>query len=145
MRKNIKIFNTHILLLFIFLFCSKISFSSNSSNSDWIAVDPNGVFFINEKIFPRDKHLRKALEIQNFLTPSVDGVHSMELLTEYDCKKATFRLLSHRAFSGSTLQGKMVYDWQDFDPRAFVGIPHRTPANKIFNLICGYERNISLR
>ena len=138
-----KTFLTRILLSLFFAFHSKIVLGVNSNSSDWIAVDTNGVFFINQKIFPRDRHLRKALEIQNFSTPSVDGVYSMELLTEYDCKKATFRLLSHRAFSDSTLQGKMIYDWQDFDPRAFVGIPYRTPANKIFKLICGYERNIS--
>ena len=134
-----KTFLTRILLLLFFAFHSKIVLGVNSNSSDWIAVDTNGVFFINQKIFPRDRHLRKALEIQNFSTPSVDGVYSMELLTEYDCKKATFRLLSHRAFSDSTLQGKMIYDWQDFDPRAFVGIPYRTPANKIFKLICGYS------
>lgn len=138
-----KTFLTRILLLLFFAFHSKIVLGVNSNSSDWIAVDTNGVFFINQKIFPRDRHLRKALEIQNFSTPSVDGVYSMELLTEYDCKKATFRLLSHRAFSDSTLQGKMIYDWQDFDPRAFVAIPSRTPANKIFKLICGYERSIS--
>ena len=138
-----KTFLTRILLLLFFAFHSKIVLGVNSNSSDWIAVDTNGVFFINQKIFPRDRHLRKALEIQNFSTPSVDGVYSMELLTEYDCKKATFRLLSHRAFSDSTLQGKMIYDWQDFDPRAFVVIPYRTPANKIFKLICGYERSIS--
>ena len=138
-----KTFLTRILLLLFFAFHSKIVLGVNSNSSDWIAVDTNGVFFINQKIFPRDRHLRKALEIQNFSTPSVDGVYSMELLTEYDCKKATFRLLSHRAFSESTLQGKMIYDWQDFDPRAFVAIPYRTPANKIFKLICGYERRIS--
>ena len=140
-----KTFLTRILLLLFFTFHSKIVLGVNSNSSDWIAVDTNGVFFINQKIFPRDRHLRKALEIQNFSTPSVDGVYSMELLTEYDCKKATFRLLSHRAFSDSTLQGKMIYDWQDFDPRAFVGIPYRTPANKIFKLRCGYERSISFR
>ncbi len=140
-----KTFQKQFLIFIVFLFYSKLSLGLNSSNSDWIAVDSSGVFFINQKIFPRDRHLRKALEIQNFPSPSVDGVYSMELLTEYDCKKATFRLLSHRAFSGSTLKGKMVYDWQDFDPRAFVGIPYRTPANKIFKLICGYERITSLR
>ena len=140
-----KTFQKQFLIFFVFLFYSKLSLGLNPSDPDWIAVDSSGVFFINQKIFPRDRHLRKALEIQNFPSPSVDGVYSMELLTDYDCKKATFRLLSHRAFSGSTLQGKMVYDWQDFDPRAFVGIPYRTPANKIFKLICGYERNVFLR
>ena len=138
-----KTFLTRILLSLFFAFHSKIVLGVNSNSSDWIAVDTNGVFFINQKIFPRDRHLRKALEIQNFSTPSVDGVYSMELLTEYDCNKATFRLLSHRAFSDSALQGKMIYDWQDFDPRAFVGIPYRTPANKIFKLLCGYESSIS--
>jgi hypothetical protein len=112
--------------------------------SDWIRVDPEGVFFINKKLFPRDRHLRNVLEIQNLETTSIDGANSMELLTQYDCKKVTFRLLSHRAFSDSDLMGDLIYDWQGFDPRAFVGIPYKTPANKVFQLVCGHERKISL-
>ena len=67
---------------------------------------------------------------------------SMELLTEYDCKKGTFRLINHRGFSKINLEGELVYDWRGFDPRAFVGIPVATPARNVFELVCGYKRNV---
>ncbi len=109
---------------------------------NWISIDPEGIFFINDHIFPRDKHLRRVLEMQNFSQTSSDGVNSMELFTEYDCKKGTFRLLNHRSFSNKNLKGELIHDWKGFDPRAFVGVPSNSPAEKILYLVCGYERNI---
>ena len=80
------------------------------------------------------------MELQNFSQATSDGVMSMELLTEYDCKKGTFRLINHRGFSKINLEGELVYDWRGFDPRAFVGIPEATPARNVFELVCGYKR-----
>ena len=69
---------------------------------------------------------------------------SMELLTEYDCKKGTFRLINHRGFSKINLEGELVYDWRGFDPRAFVGIPAAAPARNVFELVCGYKKGCLL-
>lgn len=135
--------NIKISSLFLLLFFYQVALGKNLS--DWIAVDAEGDYFINEIIFPRDRHLKKALELQNFNSSTVEGVNSMELLTEYDCKKRTFRLLTHRAYSDYDLKGELIYDWQSFDPRAFVGIPVQTPAEKIFKLVCGYLRKSSLK
>ena len=76
---------------------------------NWISIDPEGIFFINEHLFPRDKHLRRVLEMQNISQTSSDGVNSMELFTEYDCKKGTFRLLNHRSFSNKNLKGEFKH------------------------------------
>ena len=126
------------------LFCTALPFQQCISyeKNNWVSIDSEGLFFINELIFPRDRHLRRALEMQNFSKTSSDGVNSMELFTEYDCKKGTFRLLNHRAFSNKNLNGELIHDWKGFDPRAFVGIPSNSPTEKILYLVCGYERKI---
>ena len=126
------------------LSCSAMNIQQciSSEIDNWVPIDQEGLFFINELIFPRDKHLRRALEMQNFSQTSIDGVKSMELFTEYDCKKGTFRLLNYRSFSNKNLNGELVHDWKGFDPRAFVGVPSNSPAEKILYLVCGYERKI---
>ena len=135
-----KLFNIsiHLICLIFIFFTTKHCFAMDMKN--WVSIDIDGVFFVNKFHFPRDRHLRRVLEIQNFNQRAVDGVNSMELFTEYDCKKGTFRLLTHRAFSNKNLNGDLIYDWQDFDPRAFVGIPTNSPAERVLYLVCGYER-----
>ena len=137
-----KTFDIKSLTLILTFLLAMIQFQpvSGADFSQWIAVDSEGRFLINQKTFPRDRHLRKALEIQNFYSMSSDGVSSFELFTEYDCKKGSFRLLSHRAFSAPDLKGGMVYNWQSFDPRAYVGIPADSPAEKVYKLVCGKEK-----
>jgi len=105
----------------------------------WISVQEN-TLLIKNQIFPRNRHRRGVVELQNFSKATSDGAMSMELLTEYDCKKGTFRLINHRGFSKINLEGELVYDWRGFDPRAFVGIPAATPARNVFELVCGYKR-----
>ena len=106
---------------------------------NWISVQKNTILIKNQ-IIPRNRHRRGVVELQNFSKATSDGVMSMELLTEYDCKKETFRLINYRGFSKTNLEGELVYDWRGFDPRAFVGIPVATPARKVFELVCGYKR-----
>ena len=105
----------------------------------WISVQENSLLIKNLTI-PRNRHRRGAVELQNFSKATSDGAMSMELLTEYDCKKGTFRLINHRGFSKKNLEGELVYDWRGFDPRAFVGIPTGTPARNVFEIVCGYKR-----
>tara|TARA_A100001011_G_C14060601_1_gene735967 strand:- start:34 stop:501 length:468 start_codon:yes stop_codon:yes gene_type:complete len=131
------------LVIFIYLLVYEKSYAVSLNN--WMKIDSDGKYLINQLLLPRDRHLRKVMEIQNLLSTSVDGVNSMELLTEYDCKKATFRLLSHRAYSSFNLRGDLVYDWQGIDPRAFVGIPNGTPTQKILYFVCGYDRKTTFK
>ena len=105
----------------------------------WISVQENSLLIKNLTI-PRNRHRRGVVELQNFSKATSDGAMSMELLTEYDCKKGTFRLINHRGFSKKNLEGELVYDWRGFDPRAFVGIPTGTPARNVFEIVCGYKR-----
>ena len=105
----------------------------------WISVQENSLLIKNLTI-PRNRHRRGVVELQNFSQATIDGAMSMELLTEYDCKKGTFRLINHRGFSKINLEGELVYDWRGFDPRAFVGIPTGTPARNVFEIVCGYKR-----
>jgi hypothetical protein len=105
----------------------------------WISVQENSLL-IKDLTIPRNRHRRGVVELQNFSKATSDGAMSMELLTEYDCKKGTFRLINHRGFSEINLEGELVYDWRGFDPRAFVGIPTGTPARNVFEIVCGYKR-----
>ena len=105
----------------------------------WISVQENSLLIKNLTI-PRNRHRRGVVELQNFSKATSDGAMSMELLTEYDCKKGTFRLINHRGFSKINHEGELVYDWRGFDPRAFVGIPTGTPARNVFEIVCGYKR-----
>ena len=108
---------------------------------NWISVRKDSLLIKNQ-IIPRNRHRRGVVELQNFSQATSDGAMSMELLTEYDCKKATFRLVNYRGFSKRNLEGELVYDWQGFEPRAFVGIPIATPARDVFEIVCGYKRKV---
>ena len=114
-------------------------FSVGFEKEKWISVHENSLLIKNLTI-PRNRHRRGVVELQNFSNATSDGAMSMELLTEYDCKKGTFRLINHRGFSKKNLEGELVYDWRGFDPRAFVGIPTGTPARNVFEIVCGYKR-----
>lgn len=114
-------------------------FSVGFEKENWISVQENSLLIKNLTI-PRNRHRRGVVELQNFSKATSEGAMSMELLTEYDCKKGTFRLINHRGFSKINLEGELVYDWRGFDPRAFVGIPTGTPARNVFEIVCGYKR-----
>ena len=120
--------------------CSGV-LSANFDKSDWIPLNEIGLL-VKDQQFPRNRHRRGVIELQNFSKIASDGVMSMELLTEYDCKKGTFRLINYRGFSRRNLEGKLIYDWRGFDPRAFVGIPTGTPAMDVFEFVCGFKRKV---
>jgi len=115
--------------------------STSFKIDDWIAIK-KGSLLIKNQLIPRDRHRRGVIELQNFSRATSDGVLSMELLTEYDCKKGTFRLINYRGFSEINLEGDLIYDWQGLDPRAFVGIPLASPAREVFELVCGFRRKV---
>ena len=116
--------------------------SSNFFKNDWISIENGKKYFLHKYFFSKDRHKRRVLEFQNLYLSSLNGAMSIQLLTEYDCKKYTFRLVNHRGFSKFNLSGKLMYDWKGFEPRAFVGVPFASPANKVLNLVCGYTRKI---
>ena len=117
--------------------------STNIIKKNWISIENEKKYFLHKYFFSKDRHKRRVLEFQNLYLPSKGDVMSMELLSEYDCKKYTFRLINYRGFSKLNLSGKLLYDWKGFEPRAFVGIPFATPANKVLNLVCGYTKKIN--
>ncbi|OUV02675.1 MAG: hypothetical protein CBC42_07875 [Betaproteobacteria bacterium TMED82] len=116
--------------------------SANNVNSEkWYVVDTDKLYYVSLDSVQRDGHRRKILEFQNFVEVSSDGVSSMELITEYDCKKGTFRLINYRGYSDLNLEGELVFDWQGIFPRAFVGIPSKSPTRDIMERVCGYSRD----
>ena len=130
---------------FFTIFFSIVNFGTNLAvefeKDEWISVRED-TLLIKNQIMPRNRHRRGVIELQNFSKATSDGAMSMELLTEYDCKKGTFRLVNYRGFSKRNLKGELVYDWQGFEPRAFVGIPIATPARDVFEFVCGYKRKV---
>ena len=106
----------------------------------WVEVDRSDLYFLSKMGSRKDRHKRKVMEMQNLVNATKDGVRSMELVTEYDCKKNTFRLINYRGFDELNLRGSLVYDWQGIYPRAFVGIPKKSPTEQVMFLVCGFSR-----
>ena len=91
--------------------------------AEWIMLyeDTMSVGYIDASTLRINGNVRTIMELQDIKFPTKQKVSSVVSLVEYDCKKKRFRLISGRAYSERTGNGKQLGvskstgDWHSSD------------------------------
>lgn len=93
-------------VLFIAMF-----FIAPIANAEWIKVFENirgTTSYVDTDSIQASGQYRKVWELQNYKTPASNGMLSMKMRKEYDCKEEMTKLISFTAYKGIMGRGDVL-------------------------------------
>ncbi len=124
-------------LVLIVIFCF-----TPVAHAEWIKVFENirgTTSYVDTDSIEASGQYRKVWELQNYKTPASNGMLSMKMRKEYDCKEELIRLISFTAYKGLMGSGDRLGtvnspdEWQSIS---------KNPGGKgAFRYVCGSGAN----
>ena len=81
------------------------------SRAEWVKVFENirgTTSYVDTDSMQASGRFRKVSELQSYKNPSPEGMLSMKMRKEYDCKDELTRMISYTAYTGKMGSGEMM-------------------------------------
>lgn len=123
----------HVLLLATTLLCA-----APLAQAELVKVFENirgTEVYIDTDTLAGSGRYRRVWELQTYRNPSPQGMLSMKIHKEYDCKDQAARMLSYEVFTGKMGKGEKMGTVNT--PDAWQSVSKNPGANGGFRLVCG--------
>lgn len=106
------------------------------AQAEWVKMHENSatIFYIDPATIHKSGNFRKIWEVKNFKVRDPGGEMSVRFLSEYDCKKRHYRVLTLTSHSDPMACGQIVV-WGD-DPSQWVAIPPDSLGELTLKIVC---------
>tara|TARA_B100001094_G_scaffold283272_1_gene295906 strand:+ start:607 stop:981 length:375 start_codon:yes stop_codon:yes gene_type:complete len=119
-----------------FYFCCLLFFYAETF-AEWrqITKDEEKIYFVeSDFIVPHLDDRRMAKELHEFRNISKDGITSLRIRSEFNCKMKETRILAMDKIAGEMGVGKII-SLQD-KPTKWESVPSNSSRNKVLNFVC---------
>jgi len=105
--------------------------------AEWSNIGENDVdtLYVDLQSMHPQGHIRKILELQDLKQRGKNGEMSVLTKSEYDCEKATYRVMAVTTFAGPMAGGKKISN-KNINSKVWVSVESETDGETVFDTVC---------
>ena len=105
--------------------------------AEWSGIGDNDVdtLYVDLQNMHPQGHIRKILELQDLKERGKNGEMSVLTKSEYDCEKATYRVMAVTTFAGPMAAGKKI-STKNINSKVWVSVESETDGETVFDTVC---------
>lgn len=105
--------------------------------AEWSGIGDNDVdtLYVDLQNMHPQGHIRKILELQDLKERGKNGEMSVLTKSEYDCEKATYRVIAVTTFAGPMAAGKKI-STKNINSKVWVSVESETDGETVFDTVC---------
>ena len=105
--------------------------------AEWSNIGENDVdtLYVDLQSMHPQGHIRKILELQDLKQRGKNGEMSVLTKSEYDCEKATYRVMAVTTFAGPMAAGKKI-STKTINSKVWISVESETDGETVFDTVC---------
>ena len=105
--------------------------------AEWSGIGDNDVdtLYVDLQNMHPQGHIRKILELQDLKERGKNGEMSVLTKSEYDCEKATYRVIAVTTFAGPMAAGKKI-STKNINSKVWVSVESETDGETVLDTVC---------
>ena len=112
-------------------------FFAGSVCAEWSNIGENDIdtLYVDLQSMHPKGHIRKILELQDLKKRGKNGEMSVLTKSEYDCEKATYRVMAVTTFAGPMAAGKKI-STKNINSKVWVSVESETDGETVLDTVC---------
>ena len=105
--------------------------------AEWSNIGENDVdsLYVDLQSMHSQGNIRKVLELQDLKQRGKNGEMSVLTKSEYDCEKATYRVMAVTTFAGPMAAGKKI-STKTINSKVWISVESETDGETVFDTVC---------
>ena len=105
--------------------------------AEWSNIGENDVdtVYVDLQSMHSQGNIRKVLELQDLKQRGKNGEMSVLTKSEYDCEKATYRVMAVTTFAGPMAAGKKI-STKNINSKVWVSVESAADDETVFDTVC---------
>ena len=105
--------------------------------AEWSGIGDNDVdtLYVDLQNMHPQGHIRKILELQDLKERGKNGEMSVLTKSEYDCEKATYRVIAVTTFAGPMAAGKKI-STKTINSKVWISVESAADDETVFDTVC---------
>ena len=112
-------------------------FFAGSVCAEWSNIGENDVdtLYVDLQSMHPKGHIRKILELQDLKERGKNGEMSVLTKSEYDCAKATYRVMAVTTYAGPMAAGKKI-STKTINSKVWISVESAADDETVFDTVC---------
>ncbi len=112
-------------------------FFAGSVCAEWSNIGENDVdtLYVDLQSMHPKGHIRKILELQDLKERGKNGEMSVLTESEYDCEKATYRVMAVTTYAGPMAAGKKI-STKTINSKVWISVESAADDETVFDTVC---------
>jgi hypothetical protein len=105
--------------------------------AEWSNIGENDVdtLYVDLQSMHPQGHIRKILELQDLKQRGKNGEMSVLTKSEYDCEKATYRVMAVTTYAGPMAAGKKIFS-KTINSKVWISVESAADDETVFDTVC---------
>ena len=105
--------------------------------AEWSNIGENDVdsLYVDLQSMHSQGNIRKVLELQDLKQRGKNGEMSVLTKSEYDCEKATYRVMAVTTFAGPMAAGKKISS-KNINSKVWISVESAADDETVFDTVC---------
>ena len=105
--------------------------------AEWSSIGENDVdsLYVDLQSMHSQGNIRKVLELQDLKQRGKNGEMSVLTKSEYDCEKATYRVMAVTTFAGPMAAGKKISS-KNINSKVWISVESAADDETVFDTVC---------